>query len=186
GSLLMCLASAATTVVVSLRGILMSIVKRVLRSTRVAMCVSFAPVRRSPSQCPGTARSSISAGRSRIETISRICPCPLRVVALGVTHPPRSTQLRRQLLFQHAAGLDEEAAIDRFVRYPHVLVGWELLLQSASRRSAAATIAARASAPRAIVARCTAPNDKAWGATPAPWHADQPGLHDRPDCRRCA
>ena len=55
----------------------MSIVKRVLRSTRVAMCVSFAPVRRSPSQCPGTARSSISAGRSRIETISRICPCPL-------------------------------------------------------------------------------------------------------------
>src|SRR6478609_4375240 len=50
---------------------------RVLRSTRVAMCVSFAPVRRSPSQCPGTARSSISAGRSRIETISRICPCPL-------------------------------------------------------------------------------------------------------------
>ena len=55
----------------------------------------------------------------------------LRVVALGVTHPPRSTQLRRQLLFQHAAGLDEEAAIDRFVRYLHVLVGWELLLQPA-------------------------------------------------------
>jgi hypothetical protein len=42
---------------VSLRGILTSIVKRVLRSTRVAMCVSFAPVRRSPSQWPGTARS---------------------------------------------------------------------------------------------------------------------------------
>ena len=57
---------------------------------------------------------------------------------------------------------------------------------SASRRSAAATIAARASAPRAIVAPCTAPNDKAWGATPAPRHADQPGLHDRPDCRRRA
>jgi hypothetical protein len=29
------------------------------------------------SQCPGTARSSISAGRSRMEIISRICPCPL-------------------------------------------------------------------------------------------------------------
>ena len=53
------------------------------------------------------------------------------VVALGVTHPPRSTQLRRQLLLQHAAGLDEETAIDRFVRYLHVLVGWELLLQPA-------------------------------------------------------
>src|ERR1700758_4206055 len=130
----MCLASAATTVVVSLRGILTSIVKRVLRSTRVAMCVSFAPVRRSPSQCPGTARSSISAGRSRMETISRIRPCPLSavgVMALGATHPPRSTQLRRQLLLQHAAGLDEEAAIDRFVRYLHVLVRWEILLQPA-------------------------------------------------------
>ena len=53
----------------------------------------------------------------------------LRVVALGATHPPRSTQL--QFLLQHAAGLDEEAAIDRFVRYLHVSVGWELLLQPA-------------------------------------------------------
>jgi hypothetical protein len=31
----------------------------------------------------------------------------LGVVALGATHPPRSTQLRRQLLLQHAAGLDD-------------------------------------------------------------------------------
>src|SRR5262245_64186196 len=55
----------------------------------------------------------------------------LRVVALGATHPPRSTQMRRQLLLQHTAGLNEETAIDRFVRYLHVLVGWELLLQRA-------------------------------------------------------
>src|SRR5262249_13958554 len=55
----------------------------------------------------------------------------LRVVALGATHPPRSTQMRRQLLLQHTAGLNEETAIDRFVRYLHVLVGWELLLQPA-------------------------------------------------------
>src|ERR1700736_3105999 len=109
----------------------------------------------------------------------------LRVVALGVTHPPRSTQLRRQLLFQHAAGLDEEAAIDRF-REISACLGGLGTPASASRRSAAATIAARASAPRAIVAPYAAPNDKAWGATPAPRHADQPGLHDRPDCRRCA
>src|SRR6476660_852447 len=51
----------------------------------------------------------------------------LRVVALGATHPPRSTQLRRQLLLQHAAGLDEEAAIDRFVRYLHVSVAAVIL-----------------------------------------------------------
>ena len=108
----------------------------------------------------------------------------LGVVALGVTHPPRSTQLCRQLLLQHAAGLNEEAAIDRFVDI--CMSGGSGTLASASPRSAAATIAARASAPRTIAAPCTAPNDKAWGATTATKHADQHGLHDRPDCRRCA
>ena len=39
--------------------------------------------------------------------------------------------MRRQLLLQHTAGLNEETAIDRFVRYLHALVGWELLLQPA-------------------------------------------------------
>src|SRR6202167_6717265 len=72
----------------------------------------------------------------------------------SLTHPPRSTQLCRQFLLQHAAGLNEEAAIDCFVRYLNVLVGWELLLQPAPR-SAAATIAAQASAPRTIVQRQT-------------------------------
>ena len=53
----------------------------------------------------------------------------LRIVALGAAHQPRSAQMCCQLFLQHATGLDEEAAIDRFVRYLHVLVGWELLLQ---------------------------------------------------------
>src|ERR1700691_5859696 len=47
------------------------------------------------------------------------------------THPPRSTQLCSQFLLQHAAGPNEEAAIDRFVRYLHVLVGCDFLLQPA-------------------------------------------------------
>ena len=55
----------------------------------------------------------------------------LRVVALGATHPPRSTHLCRQFLLQHAAGLYEKAAIDRFVRYLHVSLRWKLLLQPA-------------------------------------------------------
>jgi hypothetical protein len=46
------------------------------------------------------------ADGDRIEDLS---PSTLRIVALGVTRPPRSTQLRRQLLLQHTAGLDEEA-----------------------------------------------------------------------------
>src|SRR5262249_48628869 len=55
----------------------------------------------------------------------------LRVVALWVTHPPRSTQLRRQLLLQQAAGRVEGFGIDRLVRYRHVLVGGNLLLHPA-------------------------------------------------------
>src|SRR5262249_20088858 len=66
-------------VAVSLLGTLRSITKRVWRSTSVAMWV-FAPERRSPSQWPGTARSSASAGRSRMEAASTICPSPLLVV----------------------------------------------------------------------------------------------------------
>src|SRR5262249_53538609 len=54
--------------------------KRVWRSTSVAMWVLFAPERRSPSQWPGMARSSASAGRSRMEAASTICPGPLLVV----------------------------------------------------------------------------------------------------------
>jgi hypothetical protein len=49
-----------------------SIVNRDWRSTKVAMCVLFTPESRSPSQWPGTARSSTSAGRFRMETASTI------------------------------------------------------------------------------------------------------------------
>ena len=55
----------------------------------------------------------------------------LRGAALGLAHLPRFTQVCRQLLLQHTAGLNKEAPIDRFVRYLHALVGWELPLQPA-------------------------------------------------------
>src|SRR5262245_20569408 len=38
--------------------------------------------------------------------IEDMSPSTLRIVALGATYPPRSTQVCRQLLLQHAAGLD--------------------------------------------------------------------------------
>ena len=66
------------------------------------------------------------ADRDHIEYV------PLSILGLGafgVTHLPPCTQLCRQLLLQHAARLNKETAIDRFVRYPHVPVGRELLLQ---------------------------------------------------------
>ena len=38
-------------------------VKRVVRSTNVPIALLLSPMMRSPSQCPGTARSATSAGR---------------------------------------------------------------------------------------------------------------------------
>ena len=38
-------------------------VKRVVRLTRVPIALLLSPMMRSPSQCPGTARSATSAGR---------------------------------------------------------------------------------------------------------------------------
>ena len=52
----------------SMGGRCSSIVNRVVRSTRVPMAELWTPRIRSPSQCPGTARSSASAGRLLIIT----------------------------------------------------------------------------------------------------------------------
>ena len=50
----------------AMRGRWSSIVNRVVRSTNVPIAELPSPMIRSPSQCPGTARSSASAGRSLI------------------------------------------------------------------------------------------------------------------------
>ena len=65
------------------------------------------------------------ADGNRIDDLSQSA---LRGAAFGLAHLPRCTQVRHQLLLQHATRLNEEAAVDRFVRYLHVLVGRELLL----------------------------------------------------------
>ena len=62
--------------------------KLVLRSTRVPIAERLSPMMRSPSQWPGTARSSASAGRSLIMTsgVTSFFPRP-RVRALsGLGH----------------------------------------------------------------------------------------------------
>ena len=73
--------SAETTLLVSLPFTFTSITKRECRSTSVAMWELLLPVIRSPSQCPGTARSSTSAGRSRIDTASMIPPRGIAVAS---------------------------------------------------------------------------------------------------------
>ena len=50
----------------AMRGRWSSIVNRVVRSTNVPIAERPRPMMRSPSQCPGTARSSASAGRALI------------------------------------------------------------------------------------------------------------------------
>ena len=75
----------------------------------------------------------LNLGRSfadgdRIDDLSQSA---LGVATLGLTHLPRRPQMRHQLLLQHAAGLNKETSIDRFVRYLHALVGSELPLQPA-------------------------------------------------------
>src|SRR5215468_659026 len=68
------------------------------------------------------------ADRDHIEDAS--LPTP-GIVAFGEAHLTSGAQVRRQLLFQHAARLNEETTIDRFVGYLHVLVSRELPLQPA-------------------------------------------------------
>src|SRR5918994_2038355 len=64
------------------------------------------PISRSPSQCPGIARSSASLGRSLMRTTLR----------------PLGTQTGRQFLPEGPTGLYKERAVDGFVRDAHTLI----------------------------------------------------------------
>ena len=81
------------------------------------MCVLFAPESKIP--FPMAWHGAIlGLGRpladgDRINDLPQSVP---RGAAFGLAHLPRGTQMRRQLLLQHATRLNEEAAIDRFVR----------------------------------------------------------------------
>ena len=65
------------------------------------------------------------------DSIDDLSQPALGVAALGLTHLSRRPQMRHQLFLQHAAGLNKETSIDRFVRYLHAVVGSELPLQPA-------------------------------------------------------
>src|SRR5918995_596068 len=97
----------------SMRGRCSSMVNRVVRSTRDPIAELPRPKMRSPSQCPGTARSSASAGRG-----SR----PAR-------RPPRA-QARGQLPAQRTTALHVERLVDGLVRDPHRLILREVNPQS--------------------------------------------------------
>ena len=78
------------------------------RSTRVPIAVCRLPIRRSPSQCPGTARSSTSSERSEIITMSRIWPLVDTGRPWGASCGPSGTQTTPQLRTQRTFSLDEQ------------------------------------------------------------------------------
>ena len=84
-------------------------VNREVRSTSVPIAELLNPRIRSPSQCPGTARSSASAGRSLI-------------MISGRTNVLPRPKARRQLPTQRTASLNVERLVNGFVRYPHGLI----------------------------------------------------------------
>ena len=96
---------------------------RVVRSTSVPMAELPSPRMRSPSQWPGTARSSTSAGRSLI-MISGLTNFLPRASRPRPRHAQRApgAQARGQFAAQSAAALHVERLIDRFVRDPHRLI----------------------------------------------------------------
>lgn len=68
----------------------------VVRSTSVPIAERCNPMIRSPSQCPGTARSATSAGRSLISV--SLVTCATRVASRGLGEreaPDRSASRRR-------------------------------------------------------------------------------------------
>ena len=100
---------------------------------------------RSPSQCPGTARSATSAGRvemwrsrhPRLAPRSASAGAGLRVRAWPDRNAARPAGPARRAA---RPGLDVDRLVDRLVRHPHLRPVGELLAQPP--RSAAATTAA--------------------------------------------
>ena len=87
--------------------------------------VPRAPMTRSPSQCPGTARSATSAGRVEMcKSSPTACPGPRRPGATGFARGPPAAQAtcRDSSCAHPATGLVVDRLVDRLVRHPRS--GW--------------------------------------------------------------
>ena len=100
-------------------------VRRACRSRR--RCA--VPMIRSPSQCPGTARS-IGLGRAFAD-VDHVGDPVLALTGLAARDPqrPARTQTTRQLPFQRAARLHVQRLVDRLGRHPHLRLVGEILAQ---------------------------------------------------------
>ena len=92
--------------------------KREARSARVATAdCTPAPMIRSPSQWPGTARSAASAGRSLMLIIPGICPRASVRGSAGGGGGPGRTARGGDLGAQAALALHEQRLVDRLVAH---------------------------------------------------------------------
>src|SRR3954470_18322085 len=115
----------------SARGRCNRTVYRVLRSTRVPIAERPEPMIRSPSQCPGTARSSASAGRWLIMTsLGDMAAWALTRAGARDAQRTSGPQARDELALERAAALHVERLVDRLVRDPHPRIIGELQLES--------------------------------------------------------
>ena len=106
-----------------MRGRCSSMVKRVVRSTRVPIAELSMPMMRSPSQWPGTARSAAFAGRWLIMISGETKVLPgLRVRALRHPQRPTGAQAGRQFTAQRSSTLHIKCLIDRLVTDAHRLI----------------------------------------------------------------
>ena len=99
----------------------------VVRSTNVPIAERSNPMMRSPSQCPGTARSSASAGRSLIITSGVTWP---QAFCCDLERGTRKARpVRKQATssrFERPSALDVERLVDRLVADPHGLIIGEI------------------------------------------------------------
>lgn len=149
-------------------------VNRVVRSTSVAIAEGRVPITRSPSQWPGTLRSSTSAGRSLLGTRSRMTPRPVDLAATfgrRMGRPVRSCCVRAWSMAWRRRGSNSGG------RSPRARSAWTDHRGTgggASPKSARATSAGRASLPPTHAGRA------AGRASPALGGGHGPGRRYRP------
>src|SRR5699024_11189846 len=106
-----------------MRGRCTRIVERLLRSTGVPIADLPVPMIKSPSQWPGTARSSASAGRSLRTTSALTWPCALFFDrARGCRNARARAQTGDQFALERTTALDEQRLVDRLVADAHGLI----------------------------------------------------------------
>ena len=143
------------------------------------------PTSRSPSQCPGTARSSTVAGRSRIDTASTMCPpgCTPGSGAVDTTAGGGGDASRRFL--EHAAALHKQTEIGSS-RATRAWSDLRIRCRSQPAICCGLTTGTRAGSPRRLAAPGTWPSDSAWGADSISTPGGQPPRPDTGAGRRAA